>query len=208
MSSVFASIPFSKQGEEFRALRSQLMLHWLGSGSGSAHHSIAIMSPARGEGRTHIASNLALVFAQFGQNTLLIDGDLRNPRLHEVFGINNKSGLATALSYGGRVTAQGIPGSPSLAILTAGQIPSNPEELLSLDLFSKFLHFMREKYDVVIIDTPAAENGTDAYIIAARAKEGLIVTRRNVTSGPKLSSLVERASMANAAMLGIVLNEG
>lgn len=182
------------------------MLRWLGSER--AHHSVAIMSPDRGEGRTHIAANLALVFAQLGQSTLLIDGDLRNPKLHEVFGISNTSGLATALSYGGKVTAQGVVGSPNLAILTAGQIPPNPEELLSLELFSRFLHFMREKYDVVIIDTPAAESSTDAYIIAARAKEGLIVTRRNVTSGPKLDLLVERAGMANAAMLGIVLNEG
>jgi protein-tyrosine kinase len=195
----------SREAEPFRALRSQLMLRWLGSED--EHRSIAILSPDRNEGRTHIAANLALVFAELGQFTLLIDADLRNPRLHTLFNINNATGLSTVLADG-EAKVQRIDQFPSLTVLTSGRIPADPEELLSRESFSQLIDLVRESYDVVIIDTPAAGSGIDAYIIAARAKAGLIVARRNVTRVAHLDSLRERVGVTQATMLGIVHNEG
>lgn len=195
----------SRQAEPFRALRSQLMLRWIASEN--EHRSIAILSPDRNEGRTHIAANLALVFAELGQSTLLIDADLRNPKLHTLFNVNNVTGLSTVLA-GGKANAKRIPEFPSLTVLTSGRIPDHPEELLSRESFSQLIHSVREKYDIVIIDTPAAGSSADAYIIAARTHAGLIVARRNVTRVARLDSLVARIGVARAAMLGIVHNEG
>jgi protein-tyrosine kinase len=195
----------SRQAEPFRMLRSQLMLRWLGSED--EHHSIAILSPDRNEGRTHIAANLALVFAEVGQFTLLIDADLRNPSLHTLFNTNNATGLSTIL-VDGEAKVQRIVEFPSLTVLTAGPIPPDPEELLSRESFLQLIDLVRDKYDVVIIDTPAAGSSADAYIIAARARAGLIVARRNITRVARLDSLVGQIGVARAAMLGIVHNEG
>lgn len=195
----------SWQAEPFRALRSQLMLRWLGS---EYDRSIAILSPDRNEGRTHIAANLAVVFAELGQSTLLIDADLRNPRLHVLFNVNNVTGLSNILADSGKANVQRIDEFPGLTVLTAGRIPANPEELLGRESLPQLIHSVREKYDVVIIDTPAAGRSADAYIIAARAKAALIVARRNVTRVARLDSLVERIGITRAAMLGIVHNEG
>ena len=194
------------RAEPFRALRSQLMLRWLESENEC--RSVAILSPERGEGRTHIAANLALVFAETEESTLLIDADFRNPKLHVLFALDNTNGLSNILTDGGKVNVRRIDQFPRLAVLTSGRAPANPEELLSRGSFSQLLRSAREKYEAVIIDTPAASSGADAYIIAAHAKAGLIVARRNVTRVSHLDSLVERIGVTRAAMLGIVHNEG
>lgn len=182
------------------------MLRWLGSEN--ERRSIAIMSPDRGEGRTYVAANLGLVFAQVNQRTLLIDGDLRNPKLHVLFGLDNATGLSTSLTDHGEADVQHIAGLTELAVLPSGPIPPNPQELLSRTVFSELIHSLQKRYEVVIVDTSPAETSADAYMVAARTGAGLIVARRGITRVAHLNLLTERIGMTRAAILGTVLNEG
>ena len=102
---VAAYKPFSPVVEQLRALRSELMLRWFDEQP--AHKAIAVMSEARGEGRSYIAANLAVVFSQLGGRTLLIDADLRKPSQHLLFGLENRIGLSTVLS--GRAGSEAVP---------------------------------------------------------------------------------------------------
>jgi len=136
---VAAYSPFTPQVEALRALRSQLMLRWFDTDP--AHKALAVVSAERREGRSFIAGNLAIVFSQLGEHTLLIDADMRNPCQHTLFGLENRAGLSAVLSgRGGPDTIQRIPSLLDLSVLTAGAQPPNPSELLSRPLFSQLLH--------------------------------------------------------------------
>lgn len=202
---VSALRPFTRQTETFRALRSQLMLRWLDDAP--ERRSIAIVSPGRGEGRTYVAANLAMVFSQLGEETLLIDADLRNPRQHAIFKLPNLTGLSTHLSERGEAVPHPVPGLPGLSILRSGPTPPNPQELLSRASFAELIDAMRNRFEIVIIDTPAAEQSADAYLIAARAGAAVIVARRNRTRLAGLPILAERIGVSRATVVGTVFND-
>jgi protein-tyrosine kinase len=200
--------PFSRAGENLRAVRSQLMLRWFNA----APHprALAVISPHHGEGRSFVAANLAVVFAQQGERTLLIDGDMRAGRLHAMFKLGATTGLSSVLA--GRTTlheaAHPIVGLPGLAVLPSGAFPPNPQELLGRPGFSALLHEAGLNYDLVIIDTPAAQRFSDAEIIASRAGAALMVARRNISSVPQSASLLGRLQDSGAAaVVGAVLND-
>ena len=133
--------------EHLRSLRTQLSLRWFENQQAA----LAIVSPGSGEGRSWIAANLAVLFAQTGKRTLLIDADLRRPRQHALFGIPERNGLSSILA--GRAGLDGlteIPGVPDLTVLPAGVVPPNPQELLARPLFQRLinaLHMLRNKRD-------------------------------------------------------------
>ena len=160
--------------EQLRALRSQIMLRWLDNDS--RHKMLAVVSAGGGEGRSFIAANLAVVFSQLGERTLLIDADLRNPRLHEVFKLSNKAGLSEVIS--GRATTNcivRIPNLLDLSVLPAGAEPPNPQELLGRPAFKEMLDTFRTRYDIIILDSPAGSEYADAQTIAARTGVAIIV---------------------------------
>ena len=110
------------------------MLRWFDTDP--AHKALAIISGERREGRSYIAANLAVVFSQLGEHTLLIDADMRNPSQHKLFGLDNGGGLSAVLSGRGRpVTVKHVPGLPDLWVLPAGAPPPNPLELLARPQF-------------------------------------------------------------------------
>ncbi|MEO5573573.1 MAG: chain length determinant protein tyrosine kinase EpsG, partial [Gammaproteobacteria bacterium] len=122
---VAAYEPFSPQSEAFRTLRGQLILRKLGS----HHKTLVILSPDQGEGRSYLAANLAVVFSQVGENTLLVDADLRTPRQHSIFNLDNHIGLSSVLSgRAGLDTIQHVPSFSNLSLLCAGATPPNPSE--------------------------------------------------------------------------------
>ncbi|OYU46000.1 MAG: tyrosine protein kinase, partial [Burkholderiales bacterium PBB4] len=126
--------PFGAQAESFRAIRSQLMMRLFNEGQ--PRHAIAVVSPNAGDGKTFFAANLAITMAQLGGRTLLVDADMRGPRQHQVFGIDNKAGLSGVLS--GRTEAkviQQVVGVPSLFVLPVGITPPNPLELVERPAF-------------------------------------------------------------------------
>ncbi len=160
--------------EDLGKIRNQLMLRWFSvNGAG---HPIAVVSPNRRDGRSWLAANLAISFAQLGERTLLIDGDLRRPRQHLLFGLGNKLGLTTLLARRrGEGNIQPISELTNLSVLTAGAEAPNPQELLTRPDFTIFLNQARKQYSVVLIDTPPASDYADAQMLAVRAGAALVI---------------------------------
>jgi protein-tyrosine kinase len=198
--------PFSPQVEVLRALRSQLMLRWFTGPR--ENRTLAIASPGRGEGRSWLAANLAVVFSQLGEHTLLIDADLRNSRQHSLFGIKNRSGLSSILSSRGEVsTIQRVASFVDLSVLPSGPIPPNPQELLGRPLFAKLLDELAGEFGVIIIDTPAAAEYADAQTIATRASGALLLARKHTTSIDALGSLADNLRQTGVQLVGGVVSE-
>jgi protein-tyrosine kinase len=198
--------PFSPQVEALRALRSQLMLRWFVGEPG--HKTLAVCSAGRGEGRSYLAANLAIIFSQLGEHTLLIDADLRHPRQHELFKTDNKLGLSSILAgRGGLDAIQRIPDFENLSLLSAGPVPPNPQELLGQATFVQLLETAASRYDVVLIDTPAAADYGDTQMIAARARAAIIVARKHKSSLAATQQLTEHLSQVGTNLVGSVLTE-
>jgi len=199
--------PFSYQAEAFRAIRPQIMMRIFGEGS-KERRALAVVSPEAGDGKTYFAANLAVVLAQLGGRTLLVDADLRGPRQHEVFNVTNEAGLSGVLA--GRVETQvvkQIANVPNLFLLPAGATPPNPLELVERPAFGLLLHELTGKFDHVIVDTPAAQFGADGEVIAARCGGALIVARKNESRVQSLQELVASLGDLGTTIAGVVVNE-
>ncbi|MCM8611618.1 chain length determinant protein tyrosine kinase EpsG [Accumulibacter sp.] len=205
---VAAFRPFSPIVEQLRALRSQLMMRWLDARSG--RRALAVVSPDTGEGRSFIAANLAVVFSQLGQRTLLVDADLRRPRQHGLFRLPNRQGLSSVLA--GRVEVgeaiTRIPGMIDLSVLPAGAVPPNPQELLCRPQFAELMAGLQTQHEVVVVDTPAAGESADYQFVAAQLGGALVVARRDVSLIRNIQSLVSSLQQGNVAVIGTVLNNG
>ncbi|MEK8050118.1 polysaccharide biosynthesis tyrosine autokinase [Ideonella sp. DXS22W] len=198
--------PFGVQAESFRAIRSQVMMRLFNEGQD--RRAIAVVSPDSGDGKTFFAANLAVVLAQLGGRTLLVDADLRHPRQHAVFGVANQAGLSGILS--GRAESkviQQVPGVPSLFVLPVGTTPPNPLELVERPAFGLLMRELLTKFDHVVVDTPAACYGSDSAVIAARCGAALVVARKNQGRVTSLQDLVANLSETPAKVAGVVFNE-
>lgn len=201
---VVAYRPFSAEGERLRSLRSQLQLRWFDEAG--QRTALAITGTQRGEGRSNLAANLAVTFAQAGERTLLIDGDLRAPRQHKLFKLENQQGLSNLLV--GRMQDQVVKfvtGIPGLAVLPSGPPPPNPEELLGRATFDRILEQSMSTFDVVLIDTPALESGADATMLARFAGAALAVARTNMTRTADFQSLIDHMTDSDVKVVGSVL---
>lgn len=197
--------PFAVQSEAFRVMRTQVMMRVFGEGE--HRKALAVISPESGDGKTFFSANLAVTLAQLGGRTLVVDADLRGPRLHELFRLDSKAGLSGILA--GRAESQVIkqvPGVPSLYVLPAGVTPPNPLELVERPAFGILIRELTTKFDHVIVDTPAAVYGSDASVTAARCGAALVVARKNASRMGALQDLV--GSLADASILaGVIMNE-
>lgn len=199
--------PFSRQAEAFRAVRSQVMMRVWGE-TEKTRRALAVISPESGDGKTFFAANLAVVLAQLGGRTLLIDGDMRGPRQHEVFGLPGQAGLSGILS--GRPekhVLQRVPGVPSLYVLPVGVTPPNPLELIERPAFAQLLRELCGRFDHVIVDTPAHQYGADGPVIASRCGAALIVARKHSSRIHKLQHLVAVFGGGATQMAGVIVNE-
>jgi protein-tyrosine kinase len=201
---VAAYLPFSPQVEALRALRSQLILRWFGAG----RKTLAIVSPHARDGRSYLAANLAVIFSQLGERTLLIDANLRNPRQHSIFNLSGSNGLTSILS--GRAGLDAIvclPYFENLSALTAGPVPPNPLELLGRPEFSKLVTDLNPSYDVILFDTPAGVAYSDTVMIAAQVDGALMVTRKNHTRLDAVKTLATQINSSGAQVIGSILNQ-
>jgi protein-tyrosine kinase len=198
--------PYSREAESIRALRSQLKMRWF---TGElARRTLAIVSVEKSVGRSYLAANLAVVFAQLGERTLLIDADMRSPRQHTLFHLENRSGLSSILANRAKDRElRQVPALPDLHVLTAGPTPPNPQELLSRPAFDAYLDQVSTEFDVILIDTPAATHYADAQIIAGKARGALLATRKDRTRLTATRQLCASFSHLGVAMVGSVLNE-
>jgi protein-tyrosine kinase len=202
---VVAYEPFHRRAEELRALRTQLLVRWT---NGSARQrALAVVSPCAGEGRSYIAANLAVAFAQLGERTLLIDADFRSPRQHEIFDVANRVGLSAVLSGRGDGSAAApVAEFGRLSVLPAGAIPPNPQELLSRRVLGLLLHELKASYDVILIDTPPALSCADAQCVAFRAGSAIVINRKDHTRVADAGTVVRGMSEAGTHVVGAVLN--
>lgn len=198
--------PFSHQSESFRAIRSQIMMRVFGEVD--TRPALAVISPDSGDGKTFFCANMAVALAQLGGRTLLVDADLRGPRQHQVFGLENRAGLSGILS--GRAESQvvqQVPDVPSLFLLPVGITPPNPLELVERPAFGLLMRELTSKFDHVIVDTPAAVYGADAMVVAARCGAALVVARKNSSRVGALQDLVGSLSQSPVKLAGVIMNE-
>lgn len=202
---VAALDPDSPAVEHLRSLRSQLMLRWFEADA--APPALAVVSAGPGEGRSYITANLAVLFAQLGRRTLVVDADLRRPRQHRIFGIPGRMGLSAILAgRAGPEVIIGIDKLPGLSVLPAGVLPPNPQELLARPHFQRLLAALQSTFEVILIDTPAAGAFADAATVAARAGAALMVTCRDRSSMPRVMKVAEELRQFNVNVVGAVLN--
>lgn len=203
---VAALQPFSAPVESLRALRSQLALRWFNNEENG--HALAVIGPQRGDGRSYLAANLAVVFSQLGQRTLVIDADMRHPRQHELFMIGNGNGLSSVLSGRRQLASiQRIEHFANLSIMTAGPCAPNPQELLGRSAFAELLDECDDAFDVVLIDTPAGDDYADAQTICVLAGGAVLAARRNHTSLSNANRMTTNLTRHGVQMLGVVLSE-
>jgi len=203
---VVAHRPFDDTVEVFRDLRTQLLLSGFGSAKDST--ALAVVSANRGDGKSFIAANLAVAFGQLPGRTVLVDADLRSPRLHAIFDTAGAIGLTSVLS--GRTETnviRQVPGFPNLFLLPAGPTPPNPSELFLKPAFALLLNELGKKFDYVIVDTPAAEHGSDARIVASRCGSALAIGRKGHSKLPQLQRLMAQMSKNQVKIAGMVMNE-
>lgn len=203
---VAAYQPDSPAVEELRMLRSQLMLRWFNNSAD--RKGLAVVSTGSGEGRSYIAANLAIVFSQLGERTLLIDADMRVPRQHSLFSLGKRAGLSDILvGRAGSEAVVNIEALPNLSVLSAGATPPNPQELLGRQSFSKLLLAFGEEFDVIIVDTPPASACADAHTVAVRSGAALIVARQGKSSMAQLAHLTHSLREFGVTLVGSVLND-
>ncbi|HZF24773.1 MAG TPA: chain length determinant protein tyrosine kinase EpsG [Steroidobacteraceae bacterium] len=200
---ILAYEPESAPAETVRDLRSQLLTRWFNG----AEQFLVIASAQPGDGRSYVAANLAVAFAQWQGRTLLIDADLRTPRQHRMFGLPDEAGLSTILNRrAGPEVIRPILAIGNLSLLPAGPIPPNPQELLGRPAFARLCHELAEEYEFILLDSPAALRGSDAQLISARAGGALVVARENHTRLAEIDEVARRISGHGAKVVGTVLN--
>lgn len=203
---VVAHSPFTDEVETFRDLRSQLVLGVFGDVQ--SRQALAIVSSDHGDGKSFIAANLAVAFSQLPGRTLLIDANLREPRLHEVFGVDQDIGLTGVLS--GRAepnVIKPVEHLPNLYLMPAGVLAPNPAELLQGAALGLCLKELLARFDYVLVDTPAASAGSDARVIAVHCGAALMVGRQNKSRIPQMQSFVKLLNKSQVKMAGILMNE-
>jgi polysaccharide biosynthesis transport protein len=189
--------------EAFRALRTNVLFSAANGGS----RSLVVTSTGPGEGKTMVAANLAISLAQTGQRVVLIDADMRRPRVHEMFRQQQEPGLSNLLvGHAAASTTIRKSGVPGLWLLTAGHIPPNPAELLGSTRFQEFIELLSQHFDSIIIDSPPIMAVTDAAIAATAATGLVFVVGAEMTSRQAARAAIEQLENGKPIFLGAVLN--
>ncbi len=195
--------PRSPVTEAFRSLRANLEFTELDN----PIKTLLITSSTLSEGKTTVAVNLAIVMAQLGRRVVLVDADLRRPRVHQVLGISNLTGLSDVLRK--RATIQEVGhawGNGNLIVVTSGSLPPNPAEVLSSGKMSDVMNELKRTSDIVIIDSPPFLLA-DASVLAARADGVLLVIQSNKTHLNAAVSMMEQLNRVGARIIGVALNQ-
>jgi protein-tyrosine kinase len=202
--------PSGVQAEAIRAARAQLMLR-LSSGPMDlllAGRSLAVVSAEQGVGRTFFVANLAVALAQLGRRVIVVDADLRTPRLHEVFDIKQGVGLSGLLSSKrSDDVIQPIEDVDNLYVLPAGAPPPNPLELLENPDFTALLDELCKRFDHVLLDTPSQQLGSDVLAVCARSDACLMLVHRNRTRTRQAQHLLEGLNNTGTMVVGTVVND-
>jgi capsular exopolysaccharide synthesis family protein len=201
---VSAERPRSPAAEAYRALRTSVKF----MGVERPVKLLQVTSPGATEGKTTTAANLAYAMAGSNQRVVLVDCDLRRPRVHEFFHLPNTVGLTSFLLGDTPIEAalQRVPGNPGLVVLPSGPIPPNPSELLSGDRAAWLFQYLADSADVVVLDSSPVLPVTDAVVLAARVDGVLLVAAAGVSTARGVNASLELLGRVDARVVGTVLN--
>ncbi|MEO7837232.1 MAG: CpsD/CapB family tyrosine-protein kinase, partial [Acidimicrobiales bacterium] len=188
--------------EALRLLRFEVLLS-----AGAQPNSLLVTSAQQSEGKTTLAALLAVALAQTGVRVVLVDADLRHPRLEQVFGLKANRGLSDLLTHGGPIDCAqrvSVPGGV-LDVITAGVPPANPSELLLAPTTARLLADLKQRYEHVIIDSPPLLAVADSSTLAQLADSALLVARAGKSDARSVEAAVDRLKRVPASMLGVVL---
>ncbi|MVP00494.1 CpsD/CapB family tyrosine-protein kinase [Paenibacillus lutrae] len=190
--------------ETYRTLRTNIQY----SGVDGDIRTLMVTSATPWEGKSTTIDNLAVVYAQMDKKVLLIDADLRKPTAHRTFGITNRAGLTDVLTHQIEISeALKETEVPGLSVITSGTLPPNPSEILGSQRMAHLLLELKEKFDVILIDTPPVLAVSDAQVVASQCDGVLLV----VSAGGVKRDLVQKArdnlQFVHARILGVVLNK-
>jgi succinoglycan biosynthesis transport protein ExoP len=199
-----ASQPRSPVAERFRALRTNIQF----TSVDHPLHTILVTSPAPGDGKTTVATNLAVAMAQSGRQVALVDTDLRRPTLHKKLNVANGAGISAMfvqprVHLNGNLQSTGLPG---LDVLPGGSTPPNPAELLGSAKMQEVLHAVQEQRELLILDSPPVTSVTDAVVLSPRVDGVVLVVRPGQTNVGACRAAIDELRRAGANILGIVLN--
>jgi capsular exopolysaccharide synthesis family protein len=198
-----ASDSLDPRCEKIRALRTELLLR---SVAGYRANVIALLSPNTGDGRSQLAAELAIAFAQLDRPTLLVDADLRHPSQHLLFTADNKSGLAQAIAHGSTPCFQPVDGLRHLSLLTAGPTPDNAPELLLNRRFAELVADWRESFDFVVFDTAPVTEYSDGLAVASVIRRVLVLSRARHTPLKESRDMLRRLGAIRSEIVGAVIN--
>lgn len=195
--------PKSIISEQFRTLRANIKFAMKGEEMGT----LLFTSASVGEGKSTVAANVAISFAQEGKKVLLVDADLRKPTVHYTFNTLISPGLTNRLmsqwKFENIFKNSGIVG---LNIITCGPIPSNPAELLGSNSMDIFIEEMKSKYDIVIFDAPPVLSVADAQILSNKCDGTILVISSGATDKRNVVKAKEALQASNAKIIGTILN--
>ncbi|RVC30232.1 polysaccharide biosynthesis tyrosine autokinase, partial [Mesorhizobium sp. M7A.F.Ca.CA.004.04.2.1] len=206
---LIASIADQKSGlsEAYRSLRTSLQF----SGAEGAPRSLLVTSSEPSEGKSTTSFKLGQDFAALGARVLLVDGDLRKPNLHRLFGLDNAIGLSNLLTN--TVRKDDLPGIfrptkyPNVTVLTSGTIPPNPADLLSSPKMALILTNLGKRFDLVIIDAPPVVGLSDAPILSRLAEGTLMVVSTNQVTRKSAKTALKRLRSAGANVIGAAMSK-
>ncbi|MGH7178115.1 MAG: GumC family protein [Tepidisphaeraceae bacterium] len=196
--------PMSDVAESYRTIRTAV---YFGVPAGSAK-TLLITSPAPGDGKTTLASNLAIAMAQAGNRVLLLDADFRKPMQHKIFELEKTTGLSNVLAGEGTLSDAIHPTMiPGLDVLACGPVPANPSEVLNSQMFADILERLSAKYDHVLLDSPPVMPVTDARILAASCDATLLALRAEKSTRKAAIFARDVLNSVGARLLGVVVND-
>jgi polysaccharide biosynthesis transport protein len=195
--------PSSPAAEAYRALRTAVQFLEVDR----EMRVIQVTSPRPGEGKTTTSTNLAIACARAGQRVVLLDCDLRRPRIHAFFGLPNDKGFTTAM-VGATFdeVAQKVDGEPNLSIISSGPIPPDPSELLSGRTASAFIRMLREEADLVVIDSPPVLVVADPLVLSRMVDGVILVASAERTDRRQVADAADQLAQIEAPVVGTVLN--
>jgi capsular exopolysaccharide synthesis family protein len=168
---------------------------------------LLISSAGPQEGKTITVANLAVTMAQFGSRVILLDCDLRRPKLHKLFSMRQNLGVTNLLVGQGRFKIEELATDmPNLYILPSGPVPPNPSELLGSIRMRELLHALRDKFDRILIDSPPIAAVTDAVVLAKHTDGVVFVSRAYQTVRGAARNSLEQLQAIGTRVLGVVLN--
>jgi protein-tyrosine kinase len=196
--------PFTPRAESIRSLRSQLTLRWFNE----ENKQLALVGLGSGEACSILAANLAIVYSQLRQRTVLVDANLREPRQHQLFSLGKRQGLSDLLTGSIGMEAIGqIPSFADLSVLPAGTLPPNPQELLGRPSFKLLMRDLSKNYEIILVDTPDGLLYADTQNIVAETGAALLVVQKDHARISDAQALQGQLINAKAQIVGVVFNE-